>query len=319
MNKRTLVTLILLVGGMFGIQQLRVAHWAHAAAKPAASAKSKAQHADPFVKPDISVVDTPLVHASFRPLNFALLRGGFSSVDEFFERVHDDPVLHAFYGDCSDRNASMHALPENITAFSTFRKGDKILWSRKPLLIKQGEYVMTFCGKSVLARCGNLISVVPMTPSEDIAPAVLEAPAEVPDAPLVLVASAAAPAPVPVVPVAAAAVPTVTAASHGFFFVPPFYVPPGGSHGGPTPTPTVPPPTTVVPPPTTITPPPVTPPPPVTTGPPPPITTAPPPPPSAPPAPPSGHLSGDEFSDHQALITLFIGLFVIALLKLTNR
>jgi hypothetical protein len=47
--------------------------------------------------------------ASFRPLNFALLRGGFTSPDEFFERVNQDPILHSFYGDCSDRNAQMRA------------------------------------------------------------------------------------------------------------------------------------------------------------------------------------------------------------------
>jgi hypothetical protein len=309
MNNRILVTLILLVGAMFGIQALRDNYRTHAAARLARTAKPQVQHWDALLKSDPSV-DTPIVHASFRPLNFALLRGGFSSVDEFFERVHEDPVLDAFYGDCSDRNASMHALPENITAFSTFRKGNQIKWAKKPLLIKRGEFVMTFCGKTVLARCGNLIGFAPMSPSEDVPPALLEAPAEVPDAPLALVASAT---PEAVNPAAAAAAPTAAAAanSHRFFFIPPFYIPPGGSHTSPSPTAIIPPVTPVVPPPTTSTPPPGSTPPP--------ITTAPPPPPSGPPAPPSGHLSGDEFSGHQALFTFFVGLFVIALLKLTTR
>jgi hypothetical protein len=175
----------------------------------------------------------------------------------------------------------MFPLPEDITAFSTFRKGDNIKWAQKPLLIKKGEYVITFCGKTVLARCGNLISVSPMQPSEDVPPALLEAPAEVPDAPLTLVAD---PAPSSANPIGAAAVPAAAAKSHRFFFVPPFYIPQGGSH-------TTPPPTSI---------------------------TWPIPPPSGPP-PPSGHISGDEFSGHQALFTLLIGLFVIALLRLTTR
>ena len=249
--------------------------------QPVASSQ-QSQHADALPTPGPSSPATPLVHASFRPLNFALLRGGFSSVNEFFERVHDDPVLHDFYGDCADRNASMFPLPEDITAFSTFRKGDSIKWAQRPLLIKKGEYVITFCGKTVLARCGNLISVSPMQPSEDVPPALLEASAEVPDAPLTLVADAA---PSSANPVGAGAVPAAAANSRRFFFVPPFYIPQGGSHS--------------TPPPTSIT--------------------GPIPPPSGPPPPPPGQISGDEFSGHQALFTLFIGLFVIALLRLTTR
>jgi hypothetical protein len=273
MDKRIFLWLVLALGAMFAIKAGLDAHRYRVLANGGRPARHQGQHTDALPKADLAVVETPLVHASFRPLNFALLRGGFSSVNEFFERVHDDPVLHAFYGDCADRNASMHALPENITAFSTFRKGDKIKWAQKPLLIKKGEYVMTFCGKTVLARCGNLIGVSPMQPSEDIPPAILEEPSEQPDAPLTLVA-AAAPVPGAVNP-AVAAVPAAVAAHHGFFFIPPFYVPQGGSHSGP-------PPAGIVP-------------------------------------PPAGHISGDEFSGHQRLFTLLIGLFVIALLKLTTR
>ena len=281
-DKRILLSLILFVGGYFVFRSFYDAHRSQAATKTASASSQQNQHADALPTPGPSSPATPIVHASFRPLNFALLRGGFSSVNEFFERVHDDPVLHDFYGDCADRNVSMFPLPEDITAFSTFRKGDNIKWAQKPLLIKKGEYVITFCGKTVLARCGNLISVSPMQPSEDVPPALLEAPAEVPDGPLTLVADAA---PSSANPVGAGAVPAAAANSRRFFFVPPFYIPQGGSH-------TTPPPTSF---------------------------TGPVPPPSGPPPPPPGQISGDEFSGHQALFTLFIGLFVIALLRLTTR
>jgi hypothetical protein len=280
-DKRILAALVLFVGGFFVFQSFHDARKSHASTRAAAASKLQNRHSDAVPMPGPSSVETPLVHASFRPLHFALLRGGFSSVNEFFERIHDDPVLHAFYGDCADRNASMHALPEDITAFSTFRKGDKIAWAQKPLLIKRGEYVMTFCGKTVLARCGNLISVSPMQPSEDIPPALLEAPAEIPDGPLTLVASAGSAAVNP----AAAAVAPAALAHNRFYFIPPFYVPSGSSHNGPPAS----------------------------------ITSAPPPPPAGPPPPPPGHISGDEFSGHQAFATLLIGLFVIGLLKLTTR
>jgi hypothetical protein len=280
-DKRILLTLILFIGGYFIFRSFHDAHRSQAATLITGASSEQNQHGDALPTPGPSSPATPLVHASFRPLNFALLRGGFSSVNEFFERVHDDPVLHDFYGDCADRNATMFPLPEDITAFSTFRKGDNIKWAQKPLLIKKGEYVITFCGKTVLARCGNLISVSPMQPSEDVPPALLEAPSEPAEAPLTLVADAA---PTSADPVGAAAVPAAAANSRRFFFVPPFYIPQGGSHS--------------TPPPTII---------------------GPVPPPSGPPPPPPGQISGDEFSGHQALFTLFIGLFVIALLRLTTR
>jgi hypothetical protein len=279
-DKRILLALILFVGGYFAFRSFHDARRSHASTRAASTPGQLSQNTSGDAMPLLiaSAVETPLIHASFRPLTFALLRGGFNSVNEFYERVHDDPVLRDFYGDCADRNASLRALPEDITAFTTFRRGDSIKWAQRPLLVKKGEYVMTFCGKAVLARCGNLISFAPMQPSEDVPPTILEAPSEPAEAPLTLVADGgpAAADMGPASPFAHPAVVPAAAHSHGFFFIPPFYIPPSsGSHSSPGGTVIVP--------------------------------------------PPVGHLSGDEFSGHQRLFTLLIGLFVIALLKLTTR
>jgi hypothetical protein len=162
---------------------------------------------------------------SFRPLNFALLRGGFTTSDEFFERVSQDPILHSFYGDCSDRNATMKALPEDVRVFTAFRRGNQIKWAQRPLLVHKGEYVLTYCGKTVLARCGNLISMAAMQPSEDIPPGLLETPVDPIESPLTYASE-------PVVSVMEPVAAAVPAAAHDrfFFFVPPFYIPSGGGH-----------------------------------------------------------------------------------------
>jgi hypothetical protein len=284
MSKKIRGAIFVLICGLFLFQAVN-----HAAKRLSAPPKPAAPAVKP-VRPTVAAANTPIIHASFRPLRLSLLRGGFNSVDEFFERVSEDPVLHDFYGDCADRNASMHALPEDVVTFSTFRRGNEIKWAQRPVVVKKGEYVMTFCGKTVLARCGNLVSVSPMQPSEDVPPALLEDPEEAPATPLTLAAShEAAPvlAPLPPAGGAAPVVPAVVAAAHHpFWFIPPFYVPPGNSHGGPT----------------LSTSPPI-----VTPG-----------SPAAPP-PPGGPLSGDEFDGHTAYITLFIGMFVIGILKLTTR
>jgi hypothetical protein len=127
------------------------------------------QHTKP---PAVSVI-----HVSFRPLNLALIPGGITSVEEFLQRVAEDPTLNSFFGSC-DVEATIQPLPDDILVFMAFRRGQEIKWTRGPLLVHKGEYVLTFCGKTVLARCGNLISWTPMQPSEDVPPSLLEAPVE---------------------------------------------------------------------------------------------------------------------------------------------
>jgi len=127
------------------------------------------QHTKP---PAVSVI-----HVSFRPLNLALIPGGITSAEEFLQRVAEDPTLNSFFGSC-DVEATIQPLPDDILVFMAFRRGQEIKWTRRPLLVHKGEYVLTFCGKTVLARCGNLISWTPMQPSEDVPPSLLEAPVE---------------------------------------------------------------------------------------------------------------------------------------------
>ena len=296
--------------------------------KPATSTattlKTLVGYSNPTSRPEPGAYAAPVAPVSFRPLNFALLRGGFTSTDEFFERVNEDPILHSFYGDCADRDASMHPLSSDMLVFTAFRRGTQIKWAKRPLLVRKGEYVMTYCGKTVLARCGNLISMAAMQPSEDIPPGLLETPVDAVVPPVSYgsepVAEFVAPAGVTPVP-AAAVTPVAAHPGRSFFFIPPFYLPPGHGHS-PTPpaivTPPAPPTPPVATPPPPSTPPSTTPPP---NGPPP---STPPPsgPPSAPPSPPPGpptHVSGDEFSDHGAAFTLLFGLLVIGVVKLFAR
>jgi hypothetical protein len=127
------------------------------------------QHTKP---PGVSVI-----YVSFRPLNLALIPGGITSVEEFRQRVAEDSTLNSFFGSC-DVGATFQPLPDDILVFIAFRRGQEIKWTRRPLLVHKGEYVLTFCGKTVLARCGNLISWTPMQPSEDMPPSLLETPVE---------------------------------------------------------------------------------------------------------------------------------------------
>jgi hypothetical protein len=266
MNKKIIATLaafLLLLLFLVVVKRSRAAKH-NATPQPQKQSGGVAQPAatTPQAKPA-----TPAIHASFRPLNLALLSGGFTSVDEFQQRAGNDPTLHSFYGSCSDTQAGMQQLPNDILVFATFRRGEDIKWTRKQMLVRKGEYVLTFCGKTVLARCGNLISWAPMQPSEDLPPSLLAIPTDELKDPQALALTAQAD------PAAESfgGLPPVAAAvsGHHSFFIPPFYIPSGGSSGHS--------------------------------------------------AAPAALLAGDEFSGHQALTTLLLGLFAIAILKLVTR
>jgi hypothetical protein len=215
--------------------------------------------------PSVSVI-----HVSYLPLNLALISGGFTSVEEFQQRVAKDPTLSSFFGSC-DVQPTMQALPDDILVFMAFRRGQEIKWTRRPLLVHKGEWVLTFCGKTVLARCGNLISWTPMQPSEDLPPSLLEMPVEDLRPSEELAFSAPAdPAPGAVGGLGLAALPA-SGSHRSFPLIPPFYIPSNSSSG------------------------------------------------RAPAAPPSLALESDEFSGHEALYTLLLGFFAIALMKLFTR
>lgn len=224
MNKKTIVTLAALLLVMLFVA---VANHGRAAKHNAAPAKHTGGVPQPAATTPQAAA-APVVHASFRPLNLALLSGGFTSVEEFQQHLAKDPTLQSFYGGCSDTHAGMQQLPSDILVFATFRRGQDIKWTRRQMLVHKGEYVLTLCGKTVLARCGNLISWVPMQPSEDVAPSLLEIPTDELKAPEALTLTAQAD---PAAAESFGGLPSVAAsvAGHHSFFVPPFYIPSGGS------------------------------------------------------------------------------------------
>jgi hypothetical protein len=224
MNKKIIVTLtVLSIVILFLAAANRGRSPKHSATSQKQTGTPKPAASEPQSK---SAAGSPIVRASYRPLTFALLSGGFTSIDEFQQRVAIDPVLLSFYGNCNDSQASMQPLPDDILVFITFRRGQEIKWTRRPILVHKGEYVLTLCGRTVLARCGNFISWVPMQPSEDIPPSLLEMPADEvrPEEP----APTAQADPAKTSIRGLAALPAST--SHRFYpLIPPIYVPSSGS------------------------------------------------------------------------------------------
>jgi hypothetical protein len=100
-----------------------------------------------------------------RPLYaFSLIPHGFETQEEFEQRLASDPTLAAWFGPCNE-DARFVTLPEDTTAFLSYRFNGRIQYSKKATVLKKGERVMLRCGKAILLRCANSFSLVPATPS----------------------------------------------------------------------------------------------------------------------------------------------------------
>lgn len=115
----------------------------------------------------------PIVKNTPRPrYPLSVIPGGVGTLAEFNMRAKQDPLLAGL----ACESAHTETTPSDIVVFTTFRRGNKILWNRRPIAVKKGERLVVGCGRTVLMRCGNEISYTPQEPSESLPPGTLETP-----------------------------------------------------------------------------------------------------------------------------------------------
>lgn len=120
----------------------------------------------------------PVSKAELKPrvnYNLSLVRGGVTSIEDFKRAIQDDDVLFARFSGFDWEHAQIVSLP-TMKVFVAFRRGDKILWTRRQVTIAEGTYAITDGHQTILMRCGNLISYSPQFPNEDLPPGTLDMP-----------------------------------------------------------------------------------------------------------------------------------------------
>lgn len=113
-----------------------------------------------------------------RASSVSLVPGGVGSLEDMRARANSDPVLGKLFAGFNWSAARCSTYPEDFAAFVSFRRGARVLWSKKPILIKHGTAYCTDGAMSFLMRCGNLIRMTPApdAQSEDIPEEILNEP-----------------------------------------------------------------------------------------------------------------------------------------------
>jgi hypothetical protein len=108
---------------------------------------------------------------------YSIIAGGARNVDELKHAIAADPVVAAHYAGFDLENVHAIRLEQPRLAHVSYRIGDAVYWTRKPLLIGAGETVLTDGVRTARTRCGNQLAETPgeVSPAEP-APAELDTP-----------------------------------------------------------------------------------------------------------------------------------------------
>lgn len=166
---------ILVVLGLFllcGIEYYVIEHYIFVDTDSAPQAQAQL--------PTVTWFGAPVIPASLgQPQkSTALVPGGIATIEDMHAHVNADAVLQRVFSDFNWSAASCSYFPEDFVTFVSFRRGNRVLWSKGPILIKRGTSFCTDGHMTFLMRCGNLISMQPApdTDSEDIPEPLLNEP-----------------------------------------------------------------------------------------------------------------------------------------------
>ena len=112
----------------------------------------------------------PVVSASKwmgRPVHrYSVIPGGAYSAEELRGALLRDRVAAAHYADFNPEAARVIVTTEPLLLYASYRIGDDVWWTRKPLHIAAGEALITDGQTLARARCGNRLSGAPRQPAQ---------------------------------------------------------------------------------------------------------------------------------------------------------
>lgn len=117
----------------------------------------------------------PVATATARRIyKYSVIPGGVYGRDELLRVLKTDQVVAAHYASFNANVASEVTVTKPRAVYVSYRKGDKIYWTSKKVMLVEGETLLSDGQSEIRARCGNRISDVPQFPVELKGPTVEE-------------------------------------------------------------------------------------------------------------------------------------------------
>ena len=99
--------------------------------------------------------NSPFGHPYFR---YSVIPGGVHSAEDLRRALSNDDIIRAHYADFQSENARVIVLDKDRLAFVSYRIGEKVFWTHKPVHLRKGEELLTDGKHLARTRCGNRIS-----------------------------------------------------------------------------------------------------------------------------------------------------------------
>lgn len=99
--------------------------------------------------------NAPFGHPYFR---YSVIPGGAHSPEDLRRALHNDDVVRTHYADFHTDSARVVVLDRDRLAFVSYRVGDQVFWTRKPVHLRKGETLLSDGTHLARTRCGNRIS-----------------------------------------------------------------------------------------------------------------------------------------------------------------
>lgn len=102
--------------------------------------------------------------ASRRIYPYSIVPGGVASREDIARRVTTDKVVASHYASFDVKKAHAVTVSKPRAVHVSYRKGDKVYWTAKKVMLAQGETLLTDGTHDIRGRCGNRISDTAMLP-----------------------------------------------------------------------------------------------------------------------------------------------------------
>jgi len=108
---------------------------------------------------------------------YSVIPGGVRSAKELAAAIRNDPTVARHYAGFNERAAHVVKLHGDLQAYVSYRIGQEIYWTKKPVTLRKNETVITDGNIEARTRCGNRVSVSPQLPisAKEPAPETLDA------------------------------------------------------------------------------------------------------------------------------------------------
>ena len=119
------------------------------------------------ISPEIKrVADGSTPAAPRRVYPFSIVPGGVTSRAEIAHAILADKTVAAHYAGFAVDKASLQTVPKARAVYVSYRKGDQVYWTARPVTLAEGESILSDGQNDIRARCGNRISDTPQLPVE---------------------------------------------------------------------------------------------------------------------------------------------------------